>query len=125
VVPLRGDEVYARRTREAFEPLELGPNDELIVADNTPTGVAGQYLVGIATVVHASEEASSYSARNAGAAIASNGWLLFVDADCVPEPDLLDRYFALPVGEGCGAVAGGIVGVVDQDSLLARYARDR
>ena len=76
-------------------------------------------------MVHAPEQPSSYYARNAGAAVASGEWLLFIDADCVPAPDLLDRYFAEPIGERCGAVAGGIVGVADQDSLLARYARDR
>ncbi len=76
-------------------------------------------------MVEASAQRSSYFARNAGAAVASNEWLLFVDADCVPEPDLLGRYFAEPAGERCGAVAGGIVGVGAQDSLLARYARDR
>ena len=43
----------------------------------------------------------------------------------MPEPDLIDRYFAEPIGERGGAVAGGIVGVTEQDSLLARYARDR
>jgi GT2 family glycosyltransferase len=43
----------------------------------------------------------------------------------VPAPDLLDRYFAEPIGEHCGALAGGIVGVTGQDSLLTRYARDR
>jgi glycosyltransferase involved in cell wall biosynthesis len=125
VVPLRGDEAYAGRTREAFDRLELGPDDELIVADNTAENVAAEPFRGFAQVVHAPGQASSYYARNAGAAAASGAWLLFVDADCVPEPDLVDRYFDEPIGERCGAVAGGIVGVGGQESLLARYARDR
>ncbi len=125
VVPLCGDEAYALRAGEAFDGLALRPGDELIVADNTVAGVAERAFAGIATVVHASEQPSSYFARNAGAAAARGEWLLFVDADCVPEPDLIDRYFAEPIGERAGAVAGGIVGVIEQDSLLARYARDR
>jgi glycosyltransferase involved in cell wall biosynthesis len=125
VVPLRGDRAYARRTRAALERLELGAADELIVADNTEEGVAASALGEIATVVDAAEQASSYFARNAGAAVATGEWLLFIDADCVPCPDLLDRYFAEPIDDRCGAVAGGIIGIADQDSLLARYARDR
>lgn len=125
VVPLRGDSVYAERAREALERLELRPGDELIVVDNTTAGVAEPVIGKLATVLHASEQGSSYFARNAGATAATSEWLLFIDADCVPRPDLIDRFFAEPIGDRCGAVAGGIVGVSDQDSLLARYARDR
>jgi GT2 family glycosyltransferase len=125
VVPLYGDRDYARRCREALERLELTPVDELIVADNTPEGVAAGELDGVATVVAAAGQRSSYFARNAGAAEAGAEWLLFTDADCVPCPDLLERFFAEPIGGRCGAVAGGIAGVADQDSLLTRYARDR
>ena len=125
IVPLHGDRAYAERTREGFAPLELGEADELIVADNTEEGVAAPALEGLARVVHASGQRSSYFARNAGAERAAGEWLLFCDADCVPVPDLLERYFAEPIDPGSGAVAGGIVGVVEQDSLLARYARDR
>jgi GT2 family glycosyltransferase len=125
VVPLRGDRAYARRAREALELLELRGGDELIVADNTEAGVAGPVLGELARVVDAAEQQSSYFARNAGAAVATGDWLLFVDADCVPCPDLVDRFFAEPIGDRCGAVAGGIVGIAAQESLLARYARDR
>lgn len=125
VVPLRGDREYAGRARVALGRLELGAEDELIVADNTVEGVAAELLGDLATVVHAPGQPSSYFARNAGAAVANADWLLFIDADCAPQPDLLERYFDQPIGERCGAVAGGIVGIAAQDSLLARYARDR
>jgi glycosyltransferase involved in cell wall biosynthesis len=125
IVPLFGDRDYARRCRNALAWLELRPGDELIVADNTQQRVAAAELAGVATVVAAPEQRSSYFARNAGAAVATAGWLLFTDADCVPCPDLLDRYFAEPIPDGCGAVAGGISGVPEQDTLLTRYARDR
>ncbi len=125
VVPLHGDREYVRRCAAALARLKLGPVDELIVADNTAEGVAEAELASVATVVPAPEQRSSYFARNAGAAVTSGSWLLFTDADCVPVPDLLDRYFAAPIPDRCGAVAGGIVGVPGQDGLLTRYARDR
>jgi GT2 family glycosyltransferase len=52
-------------------------------------------------------------------------WILFLDADCRPEPNLLDAYFARPVPHDCGAVAGQILGEPDQRSFVARYARSR
>ena len=41
-------------------------------------------------VVPADDHGSSYHARNVGAETAVNGWLLFTDADCQPDPGLLD-----------------------------------
>ncbi len=125
VVPLHGDGDYARRAATAFERLELAFGDELIVADNSDEGVAGAALGDIATVVRCPEVRSSYYARNAGAAEASGEWLLFIDADCVPASDLIAHYFDPPPSTQAGVVAGAIVGRAGQDSLLARYARDR
>ncbi len=125
VVPLHGDRAYAERTRTAFADLELGQDDELIVADNTAGGVAGSVLGGLATVVHCPERQSSYHARNCGAAQAVGEWILFIDADCVPAAGLIDRFFVPTLSDRVGVIAGAIVGLANQDSLLARYARDR
>ena len=125
VVPFHGDVEYAARARAALERLILAEGDELILADNTAEGVARQALGGVATVVSAAAQRSSYHARNRGVDATSNEWLLFIDADCVPRADLLDRYFADPIAQRCGALGGGIVGIPEQDTLLARYARDR
>jgi hypothetical protein len=123
VVPFGGRGADLGAVREAFRRLELGRGDEVVVADNSLAGLGGA-LAG-ARVVRAVGERSSYHARNAGARVARNEWLLFVDADCVPVPDLLDRYLARPVGERAGALAGEIVGDPGQGALAARYARDR
>jgi GT2 family glycosyltransferase len=108
---------------EALDRLRLQDGDEIMIADNSDEGVVPQ-LDGV-RVVHATRERSSYYARNAGARAARNDWLLFVDADCVPAPDLLDAYFAEPVGERCAALGGEISPESSQRALLARYARSR
>ncbi len=125
VVPFSGDEGYAVRARHALGRLELRDGDEVIVADNTAEGIAGPVLDGTARVVRAARERSSYHARNVGAEHTESDWIVFIDADCIPAPGLLDQYFEPAPGERCGAIGGGIVGLADQDSLLARYARNR
>jgi GT2 family glycosyltransferase len=104
--------------------LELGEGDEVIIVDNGGDGVA-KGAVGCFRLLRADGERSSYHARNAGAAVARNEWILFVDADCSPRRDLLVAYFAGPVSDDCGALAGQIRGDPGQVSLSARYARSR
>lgn len=121
VVPFGGGD--AGRLAAALKRLDLEPGDELIVADNS--GGAGDLAVDGARVVAATGERSSYHARNAGAAAAGREWLLFLDADCVPDPGFLEAYFEPAPPGRTGAVAGEIVGDPDQDAIAARYARDR
>ena len=125
VVPFHGGERDAIRLASQLRELAPGADDELIVADNTEAGVAAPALAQVARVVRATRERSSYHARNAGAGAASADWILFLDADCEPLPDLLDRYFDPPPAPGCGIVAGTVADHPDHDSLLARYATSR
>src|SRR5947208_15077889 len=110
VVPFRGDSTAAVRLLTALSRLRVAAGDELILADNTEERVAGGLGSDRVRVVTAAEERSSYHARNAGAGAAANGWLLFLDADCAPEPGLLDAYFAAPIPPACGALSGPIGG---------------
>ena len=130
VVPFRGDEADAVSLRRALTRLDLGEEDELIVADNSDESVAGPPLTGPfrtarARVVRATAERSSYHARNVGARRARGEWLLFLDADCVPAPDLLHAYFREAIPERCAILAGEISGDASQGGLLPRYARSR
>jgi GT2 family glycosyltransferase len=109
----------------ALSRLDLTDADEAIVADNTDDGSAAWALGEQARIVRATAERSSYHARNAGAALASSEWLLFMDADCVPRPGLLGELFATPVAAGCGAISGSILGDPAQPGLVARYTRSR
>ncbi len=123
VVPFRGSRLDALRTLTSLGRLELRRADELVVADNSDEGVVKG--AGAVRVVPARAERSSYHARNSGARAARNDWLLFVDADCAPRPDLLDAHFCEPIADDCGAVSGSILGDPSQQAFLARYARSR
>jgi len=125
VVPFRGDRAAADRLGGALESLDLRPDDEVIVADNTGAGTAASLPRDGIRVIRAARERSAYHARNEGARLAAAEWILFLDADCRPASDLLGAYFEEPVPDDCGAVAGQILGEPDQRSFAARYARSR
>ena len=125
MVPFRGDRLAAHRLAAALACLELGDGDDAIVADNTADGAARWIARDGIRVVRATRERSAYHARNAGARVSTNAWLLFLDADCRPEPALLAAYFETPVPAECGALAGQILGEPGQRTLAARYARSR
>jgi GT2 family glycosyltransferase len=125
VVPFRDGPAAAGRLLAALSRLEITAADELIVADNTDGGVAARVGGKWVRITRARAERSSYHARNVGAGLAVNDWLLFMDADCIPAPGLLGAYFAEPVPDDCGAVSGSIVGDPTQRGLVARYTRSR
>ena len=91
VVPFLGTADDGAAALAALGRLRLGDDDELIVADNTAGGTLSGRSDGGVRVVGAPGRRSAFHARNVGAAGASGTWLLFIDADCVPEPDLLAR----------------------------------
>jgi GT2 family glycosyltransferase len=123
VVPFAGTAEDAARVRNQLHGLAVRPGDELIVADNSPAPVV-EADAEIA-VVRADRVASSYYARNAGAAAATNDWLLFVDSDCLLAATLLDDFLAEAPAARTGLVAGEIEGEPTQSSLIARYHRSR
>lgn len=125
VVPFVGnrsdlEEVLARMTR-----LTLGGADSLLIVDNT---AAGLRLEGLSTngvrIVHAGECQTPGFARNRGAAPGTAPWIVFLDADTAPIPDLLDRYFDPPPRSTTALLAGGLQDepVPPQASAASRYA---
>ena len=127
VMPFHGPEHERLLALSRLSRIRLGEGDELILSENRamgpppPRGPAPADV----RVVAASEELSSYYARNVGADTAAGEWILFIDADCVPDPAIIDRYFAARLADRVGVVAGGVRPALQQRSLAARYARSR
>ena len=121
VMPFAGDEPRRAGGGRALLALELRPGDELILADNSGVAVAQD---GVA-VIRAGGERSPAHARNAGAARAHGEWILFLDADCRAPAALLDAYFAAPVADDVGALAGEVVPMPGGDTLASRYGSAR
>jgi glycosyltransferase involved in cell wall biosynthesis/GT2 family glycosyltransferase len=124
IVPFAGDRADASATLDAFRALKLRDGDELIVADNSVDQVFAD-PTGDIRVVAATTQRSSYYARNIGAEAATAEWLLFIDADCLPRPDLLDVYLRQPVPEPIGLMGGPILSTGGGDTLAARWGRSR
>lgn len=123
IVPFRGDAAAAARLERSLASLLAEAGAETIVADNSRQ--AARFTAAGIRVVRATSEPSSYHARNAGAARAAGEWMLFFDADCVPDPAILRSYLADPPAADVGALAGSVLSDPAQRHFLARYAGDR
>jgi glycosyltransferase involved in cell wall biosynthesis len=103
VVPFAGSDAALDDLLRRLQTIELRDGDTLTVVDNRPDAAdRGD------EVIAAPDQQSSYHARNRGAARGSAPWLLFIDADVDPAPDILDRYFEPAPDEDVGLLAGGV-----------------
>lgn len=141
IVAFAGSERELERLLGVLGRLACSEGDEVIVADNRgrggpPAGPVKQWkerggtaagpvkqwkgrggtadpapAPGSPRILAATGTLSPGFARNAGARIATGEWLLFIDADTVPSPALLDDYFDPAPREDTAVLAGGIVDV--------------
>ena len=119
-----GIEVFRRR----------GWTDELIVCDNNSTDRTAELARAAGATVVFEPVNQIARARNAAARAASGDWLLFIDADCSPGPELFEDLLAVIesgryVGGGCTVAMAGAtpvlrfwVGAWNTLSRMARWA---
>jgi mycofactocin glycosyltransferase len=122
VVPFRGRAADLEELTGRLKGLRLQAGDSVLIVDNTPGRASSRD-----GVLHAAERRTPGYARNRGAAEGSADWLVFLDADVLPPPDLLDRYFEPPPGERTALLGGGVVDepVPRDGPPVARYAHLR
>lgn len=120
VVPFRGDRAGLGDLTARLRALELREHDTLMVVDNTPGAPREGTL-------HAPQVPTPGFARNRGAAQGGSEWLVFIDADTAPAPDLVDRYFDEAPRERTALLAGSVVDeeVPPDAPAAARYAHLR
>jgi GT2 family glycosyltransferase len=121
VMPFAGSPAAGAEALAALAALRIEPEDELILADNSGLDLRS----GRVRVVRVTGEQSPSHARNVGAEHAARDWILFLDADCRAVPDLLERYFAQPVSDEVGALAGEVAPAPEASTFVARYGSAR
>jgi len=128
-MPFAGDRAAAEAAMGSLRALAVRAGDELILVDNSSPGATsdlhGDDAAGPIRVLVAGGERSPAHARNVGAAAAQNEWILFLDADTVPGPGLLEAFFRGGVGDDVGAVAGEVHPAPGEGTLSARYGAAR
>jgi mycofactocin glycosyltransferase len=125
VVPFHGSSENREEVLERMCALGLRPDDSLLVVDNSdgaesPSSPDSRRP----PVLLAPGLATPGFARNRGAVCGSGEWIVFLDADVEPVPDLLDRYFKPEPGPGTGLIGGGVIDeeVPADAPIAARYA---
>lgn len=121
IVPFAGAPEDLAPLVEGLTRLELAPGDEVLVAHNRlPESV--DVTRGRARVLGAGRIHTPAYARNRAAEFATGEWLLFLDADTVPQPDLLARLFDPPPAPETAVLAGGIDDIAAREGPIARHS---
>jgi mycofactocin glycosyltransferase len=124
VVPFVGDLEELQGLRRRLRRICLRPSDTMLIVDNTPGRSGLDSDAAEVPVLHAAERPTPAFARNRGAAQGHGEWLVFIDADALPIPDLLDRYFDPLPGPRTALIGGGVRDepVPADAPAVARYA---
>ena len=101
----------------------LGPERfEILLVNNAAPEAAPALALPPNTRILPGPEPGSYAARNAGAAAARGRWLVFTDADCLPDPGWLAALIAALEARPDGLAAGPVRMIAPDDpGLSAAY----
>lgn len=108
VVPFLGSDEELHALAATLSRLKLGDGDSIVIVDNRPQDAAPSVNSPIPVVRAAGVQSPGY-ARNRGAERGGGEWLVFIDADTRPDPELLERYFDPAPAERTALLAGGIL----------------
>ncbi|MGI8802058.1 MAG: glycosyltransferase [Solirubrobacteraceae bacterium] len=126
IVPFAGAQSDMEEMVDRLGALDLRPGDEAVLVDNRARPVApGRPPPPGVRVLAAADRPSSWYARDVGAAAAAGEWLVFIDADTRPDPELLQRYFDPPPGPRVGVLAGGVRDWDTAATACSRYVSAR
>lgn len=124
IVPFLGSDAELRACLARLGRLALRAGDEILLADNRPGSDGAGAGHGVRVVAAGGVRAAGF-ARNRAAAVAHGEWLVLIDADTRPVPELVDRYFDPLPASRTGVLAGGIADIAGSRSAAARYAAQR
>ncbi|HOR28545.1 MAG TPA: glycosyltransferase [Candidatus Sumerlaeota bacterium] len=131
IVPVRNRPADIRRCVEAVHALDFPRKAyELIVVDNGSTdATAREARAAGARVIH-EPIVNRCRARNLGALAARAPWLVFLDSDCVPDPDWLAAFDAFlenlsPADRERTAIVAGAVLDVPPANVVEEYIARR
>ncbi len=121
VVPFLNEEKWLPHCLRALEAQTLPPGRfEVILIDNGSTDRSAEIAAsfGRATLLHESCR-DPYLARNRGIGAARGRYVIFLDADCVAQPDWLER-LAAEIDRSAAPIVLGYLAYPDSNSSLLR-----
>ena len=121
VVAVKDDRRLRRLLDSLVDQTMPRPSYEVVVVENGSADHADiDGLGGVVRYLH-TPEANMAAARNVGLAAARGRYLLLTDADCVAQPDWIERMTAR-LAEGSVAAVGGVIGKYEPTTWTQRHA---
>lgn len=98
---------------------------EVIIVNNESPGDAPVGVIPAGFSVLQCHKPGSYAARNTGMQASSGEWLVFTDADCLPEPEWLEKLIDAGAEKSVRAGRVEVVTGCRQPNIFERYDRVR